>query len=204
MAEEIKQKGDSSVSETYKGTDSSWWKTSPGAVGNKSSDWKRCYEENHKPLKIGGGTFLGGNCGSPIVSDYDVYIGLDNFSYKPRSQTGYPWVKATKTKKEGPEFDFMFKITDMDRCAELFPIGADARIVAGAPLANDVLKCALKPVDPNDYSMRLSAEQLGTLQRVFPEGVCNWSRPGVGQVPLAGTWAVYAGHGEVRYLRPAH
>ena len=96
------------------------------------------------------------------------------------------------------------KITDMDRCAELFPIGADARIVAGAPLANDVLKCALKPVDPNDYSMRLSAERLGTLQRVFPEGVCNWSRPGVGQVPLAGTWAVYAGHGEVRYLRPAH
>ncbi len=36
------------------------------------------------------------------------------------------------------------KITNMDRCAELFPIASDARIVAGAPLANDVLKCTLK------------------------------------------------------------
>ena len=96
------------------------------------------------------------------------------------------------------------KITDMDRCAELFPIASDARIVAGAPLANDVLKCTLKPVDPNDYSMILSAEQLRALRRTFPEGVCDWSKPGVGQVPLAGTWAVFAGQREVRYLRPAN
>ena len=96
------------------------------------------------------------------------------------------------------------KITNMDRCAELFPIASDARIVAGAPLANDVLKCTLKPVDPNDYTVWPSAEQLGTLQRIFPEGVCDWSRPGIGQVPLAGTWAFYTGHAEVRYLRPAN
>ena len=96
------------------------------------------------------------------------------------------------------------KITDMDRCAELFPIASDARIVAGAPLANDVLKCTLKPVDPNDYSMILSAEQFRALRRTFPEGVCDWSKPGVGQVPLAGTWAVFAGQREVRYLRPAN
>ena len=96
------------------------------------------------------------------------------------------------------------KITDMDRCAELFPIASDARIVAGAPLANDVLKCTLKPVDPNDYSMILSAEQFRALRRTFPEGVCDWSKPGVGQVPLAGTWAVFAGQSQVRYLRPAN
>ena len=96
------------------------------------------------------------------------------------------------------------KITDMDRCAELFPIASDARIVAGAPLANDVLKCTLKPVDPNDYSMILSAEQLRALRRTFPEGVCDWSKPGVGRVPLAGTWPVFAGQREVRYLRPAN
>ena len=95
------------------------------------------------------------------------------------------------------------KITNMDRCAELFPIASDARIVAGAPLANDVLKCTLKPVEPDDYLVSLSAEQVGALQRIFPEGVCDWSRPGVGQVPLAGTWAFYTGNAEVRYLRPA-
>ena len=96
------------------------------------------------------------------------------------------------------------QITDMDVCAELFPIASDARLVAGAPLANDVLKCTLKPVNPNDYMVNLSAEQLGALRRIFAEGVCDWSRPGVGQVPLAGTWAFYTGNAEVRYLRPAN
>ena len=95
------------------------------------------------------------------------------------------------------------KITDMDRCAELFPIGSDARMVAGAPWANDVLKCALKPVDGSDYTRPLTAEQLGGLAQVFPQGVCDWTRSGVGQVPLAGTWAVYTGDAEVKYLRPA-
>ena len=92
----------------------------------------------------------------------------------------------------------------MDRCAELFPIGSDARIVAGAPLASDVLKCTLKPVDPSDFSVSLSAEQLDALQQIFGEGVCDYSRPGIGQVPLAGTWAIYTGNAEVTYLRPAN
>lgn len=95
------------------------------------------------------------------------------------------------------------KITDMDRCAELFPIGTDARMVAGAPWANDVLKCALKPIDRSDYAQSLTAEQLAALGLIFSQGVCDWTRPGVGQVPLAGTWAVYAGDAEVTYLRPA-
>jgi len=95
------------------------------------------------------------------------------------------------------------KVTKMDRCAELFPFGTDARLVAGAPLASDTLKCALKPVDANNFAVSLSGEQLGALRRVFPEGVCDYSKPGIGQVPLAGTWAVYAGNAEVTYLKPA-
>ena len=96
------------------------------------------------------------------------------------------------------------KVTNMDRCAELFPIASDARIVAGSPLANDVLMCTLKPVDPSDYSVSLTAEQLDALQSIFPEGVCNWAMPGLGQVPLAGTWAFYTGNAAVRYLRSAN
>jgi hypothetical protein len=26
---------------------------------------------------------------------------------------------------------------------------------------------------------------------VFPEGVCDWSRPGVGTAPVEGTWLNY-------------
>ena len=95
------------------------------------------------------------------------------------------------------------EITDRQRCAELFPMGTDARMVAGAPLANDVLKCTLKPIEQRDYAPRLSAEQLRRLSGIFPQGVCDWTQPGVGQVPLAGTWAVYHGDAQVEYLRPA-
>ena len=95
------------------------------------------------------------------------------------------------------------KITDMNRCAELFPFGTDARMVAGAPPANDVLKCTLKPVDRIDYTRSLTADQLTGLSEIFPEGVCDWTQPGVGQVALAGTWAFYTGDAEVKYLRPA-
>ena len=95
------------------------------------------------------------------------------------------------------------KITDMDRCGQLFPIGTDARMVAGAPAANDVLKCTLKPVDRSDYTGSLTAAELAGLREIFPEGVCDWTQPGVGHVALAGTWAFYSGDAEVKYLRPA-
>ena len=38
---------------------------------------------------------------------------------------------------------------------------------------------------------KLTADQLATLKTVFPGGVCDYSKPGVGQVPLAGTWLMY-------------
>jgi hypothetical protein len=96
------------------------------------------------------------------------------------------------------------KITDMNRCAQIFPLPTgDARLVAGAPRSDDVLKCQLKPVTAADYTRPLTAQQLQQLATVFPEGVCDWSKPGVGQVALAGTWGMYTGNGEVRFLRSA-
>ena len=51
--------------------------------------------------------------------------------------------------------------------------------------------------------LSLTDQQLDRLEQVFSEGVCDWTQPGVGQVPLAGTWAFYTGNAEVKYLRPA-
>jgi hypothetical protein len=94
------------------------------------------------------------------------------------------------------------KVTDMARCKALFPFAADARLAAGAPASDDVYKCVLKPVDPKDYKQTPTAEQLNQLARIFPEGVCDYSKTGVGQVPLAGTWAVFKGDGEFVMLEP--
>jgi hypothetical protein len=61
-------------------------------------------------------------------------------------------------------------------------------MVAGSPVANDIVKCRLKAVDRRDYARRLTADQMRRLSTIFPDGVCDWSRPGVGQRLLKKTW----------------
>ncbi|MGD1103711.1 MAG: DUF6351 family protein [Terriglobia bacterium] len=77
------------------------------------------------------------------------------------------------------------------RCNQLFPPHGDPRIAAGEPLTEDILKCALKPVNPNDYVHPLTEEQLTRLKAIFPQGVCDYTRPGIGQGPMQGTWRKY-------------
>lgn len=76
-------------------------------------------------------------------------------------------------------------------CNELYPTHGDPRMVAGAGVAGDIMKCTLTPVDPGDYKRPLTSEQLERLARIFPDGVCDWSKPGVGQQPLRETWVSY-------------
>jgi hypothetical protein len=76
-------------------------------------------------------------------------------------------------------------------CNTLYPTFPAPRMIAGGPVTNDVLKCQLKPVDPGDYRVALTDSDLLRLRTVFPEGVCDWSKPGVGQGKLAGTWLRY-------------
>src|SRR5258707_1215060 len=40
------------------------------------------------------------------------------------------------------------RITDQTVCQQLYPLHANPRLAAGEPLAQDVLKCALKNVNP--------------------------------------------------------
>ncbi len=96
----------------------------------------------------------------------------------------------------GPLVGAIEKVTDLERCKKLFPFSGDARLAAGAPATDDVFKCALKPVDAADYKIALSAERLAQLKQVFPEGVCDYTKPGVEQTHLAGTWLSFAGNGE--------
>jgi hypothetical protein len=59
---------------------------------------------------------------------------------------------------------------------------ASPRQVAGGPLAENILKCRLKPLDSAEYApVVFSAEQWARLETAFPGGVCDWSQPGIGQ-----------------------
>jgi hypothetical protein len=76
-------------------------------------------------------------------------------------------------------------------CAIDYPIYSNTRLVAGEPLTRDVLKCQLVPIDFASYSVSFTPEQQARLQAAFPGGVCDYSRPGVGQQPPIGAWLTY-------------
>src|SRR5688500_16531054 len=78
--------------------------------------------------------------------------------------------------------------TAQNKCNALYPIHSEPRLVAGAPLTNDVMKCQLKPIDFSDYQVELTSAQKTRLATVFPTGVCDFSKPGVAQVPIKGTY----------------
>ena len=77
------------------------------------------------------------------------------------------------------------------RCEELYPSSPSPREVAGMPLASDVPKCQLKPVDAGDYGVEFTPDEMDRLRGIFPDGVCDWSQPGVGQTGLRGTWLTF-------------
>jgi hypothetical protein len=67
---------------------------------------------------------------------------------------------------------------------------SNTRREAGGPLAANVLKCQLKPVDAHDYQATMTATELSRLKTIFPAGVCDYSKPGVNQMPVV-PWASY-------------
>lgn len=69
-------------------------------------------------------------------------------------------------------------------CNAIWPSWTYPRAQAGASIAADKLKCELKPVSSGDYKVAFNAAQLARLQAIFPGGVCDWSKPGVNQVPV--------------------
>lgn len=63
-----------------------------------------------------------------------------------------------------------------------WPVFRDTRVAAGEPLTSDIMKCQLKPLNLGDYRVNFTATQWSRLNAVFPNGVCDYSKPGVGQV----------------------
>ena len=79
------------------------------------------------------------------------------------------------------------------RCNDIYPSHSFPRGVAGAPITNDIIKCQLKPISAFDYKVTMSADDMARLKKIFAGGVCDWSKPGVDQQPLTGTWQTFNG-----------
>jgi hypothetical protein len=89
---------------------------------------------------------------------------------------------------DGTRYDEPATLDGPGKCNELFPAHRTPRLVAGAPLTDDVMKCQLKPVDAKDYAVKFTDAELGQLRQVFSGGVCDYSKPGVNQQRVAGTY----------------
>ena len=76
-------------------------------------------------------------------------------------------------------------------CNKLYPAYPPPRAIAGGPVTNDILKCELKPVNFSDYRAEFGEDEKARLRTIFPDGVCDWSKPGVEQRPLLRTWLSY-------------
>lgn len=55
------------------------------------------------------------------------------------------------------------------------------RSVADGPIEADVNKCQLRPLQRTDYPLTILDSDFAQLQEIFPQGVCDWSKPGDGQ-----------------------
>ncbi len=85
-------------------------------------------------------------------------------------------------------------------CNDIYPVYATARHVAGAPLANNIVSCHLKPLDPAGYEVGFSGEEWDALEAIFPDGVCDWTRGDLHGEGYQGTWLSF-GPSEVNRAR---
>jgi hypothetical protein len=80
-------------------------------------------------------------------------------------------------------------------CQRMYGIGS--RGPAGMPLSTDILKCQLKPLRRADYApVTFTSDEWAALKKVFPAGVCDYTKSGIGQRPTI-PWLTYqdaAGH----------
>ncbi|HMG23514.1 MAG TPA: DUF6351 family protein, partial [Kofleriaceae bacterium] len=107
--------------------------------------------------------------------------------------------------RPGTAFDFCNKpidashssqVTDSTICDAdpLLKPHASPRQIAGGPVAENVMKCQLRPINRADYNpIGLTDAQFDRLKLVFPDGVCDFTRPGVAQQDAIGPLDFSAG-----------
>lgn len=120
-----------------------------------------------------------------LANENDSDLALKVLSAKPFQLTDNCWDSSDGERVNIRE---RLNVDNDGRCGELYPAYSTPRHVAGAPLANSIVSCQLKPVYAGDYDVPLSEEELAQLREVFPQGVCDWSRPDTHGATFQGTW----------------
>ena len=103
---------------------------------------------------------------------------------KPANAVDACWIGGTR-------IDEPASLTGTGTCSTTYPAHSLPANRAGKPVDSIAAKCRLAPIDFGDYPAT-SPVQRSRLQAIFPDGVCDWTQPGVAEQPLAGTWRTFA------------
>lgn len=92
--------------------------------------------------------------------------------------------------------DALAQVCDVEQLQVLQTRLSTPRQEAGGPLANDIVACRLQPLTRELVAspVPFTDAEWAQLQEVFPQGACDWTRPGIGQGP-AQTWLRYDARG---------
>lgn len=83
-----------------------------------------------------------------------------------------------------------------ESCTETVVAYGTPRFGADEPKTDDVLKCQLKPLNRSSYPVTFTDAQWQEIEQAFPTGVCDYSKPSIGQRKTT-PWLTYqntAGH----------
>lgn len=161
---------------------------------------------NHVMWRYGTGLIAPAASGLTLQS----FLTMDRWIAAVKADTGTASIeRKILDHRPADAFDFCFltadtafatKVTDAAVCDtdRFLQPRSSPRQVAGGPVAENILKCQLRPIDRADYDpVGLTDEQLARLGAVFPDGVCDFTRPGVGQEPAVSPLDFSAGPGGV-------
>jgi hypothetical protein len=87
----------------------------------------------------------------------------------------------------GQRVDGVAQIGANNQCETTYPPHSLPANAAGKPLDSIAAKCQLEPISDADYP-GFGPNQLNRLRTAFPDGVCDWSKPGVDEARVDGTW----------------
>jgi hypothetical protein len=154
-----------------------------------------------------------GPAGTPPSIPVEAFLAMDAWLTGLVTSSPKEWTNAERTQQQvaaakpaaasdlcylSADTTFSTKVRDTATCDAdpvLLPQGSP-RQVAGGPLVEDILKCQLKPLAASDYApVAFSPSQWSRLQVAFAQGVCDWSKPGVGQVQTVAPMTFRGGAG---------
>ena len=144
----------------------------------------------------------------PGTMALDAFLGMDQWLTALKADTSGGAIEAkVRSARPASTADFCLlpndatqtvKVTNAATCdADPFlKPSLSPRQVAGGPRSEDVLKCQLKPLVRSEYAAGAFTDaQWARLQTVFSTGVCDWSKPGVGQQTAISPLSFAAGPG---------